>query len=170
MKNLKITLTVLLLSAVFNTSFSQDKPLEALKKMEGNWTGEGWVKIPNGTTQTFNQKETIEYKLNESILVINGRGYHQKTNEKTFEAFAIMYKDMDGTIKMSSHTMEGKHVVATVESNENGYNWWFKTPNGGKIIYEITIKDNIWAEKGSYSPDGNQSFPFMEMTLTKDTE
>lgn len=170
MKNLKITLTALLLTVLISTSFAQTPALEDPHNFAGSWSGNGWIRLPNGNTQTFNQKETIEYRLNNSIIHINGRGFDQKTNEKTFEALAIIYRDMDGTLKMSSHTMEGKHVITNVEQNDNGYTWWFKTPNGGKIVYEMIIKDNTWTEKGSYSPDGSQSFPFMEMTLTKDTE
>lgn len=170
MKTIKNIVITLLLTVSSTLIFAQESPLETLRKLEGKWSGKGWINLPNGTTETFNQKETIEFRLNDNVLLINGRGFNQKTNEQTFEALAIMYLDKDGKIKMTSHTMDGKHTIATVEPNETGYTWWFTTPNGGKIVYEMNLSNNIWVEKGSYSPDGNQSYPFMEMTLTKDSE
>lgn len=146
---------------------AQTNDLSALKPLEGEWKGGGWIKMPSSETVQFNQHEVIEFKLSDQVLLINGKGYHKESGSLEFEALAMLYQDKDGNIKMTTHTNDNKHTEAEAELGDGTLDWWFALPNGGTIKYEIVFDDTDWQEKGSYSPDGSQWYPFMEMTLKK---
>lgn len=146
---------------------AQQQNLDLLKPLAGQWEGSGWTRLPSGEKAEFNQTENIEFKLNGHVLLINGKGYDASTGDLSFEALAILFKDTDGTIRMSGHTLDGKHTMAKVELGEGKFSWWFEVPNGGTVKYDIDFTDKTWKEKGNYSPDGKQWYPFFEMTLNK---
>ena len=148
-------------------SNAQDNPLLTLKALEGDWKGNGWVKMPERETVQFNQIEKIEFKLNDQIMVVNGKGTDLITNELKFEAFGVVFKDNDGKLKMNAHTSDGRNTIADFSIESNKFTWVFEVPNG-TIKYISEVIDNTWIEKGSFSPDGQQWYPFMEMTLKKD--
>ncbi len=157
--------TFLLLGFFLNVS-AQTNDLEHLKPLVGHWSGYGWMRMPDGKVEKFNQREDIEMKLNDNILVINGIGKHQETNEITFEAFGIIYKNAAGEYKMTAHTKEGQHTLANLSIEAGKFSWWFEVPSG-TIKYDAEFTANSWVEKGNFSPDGQQWYSFMEMTLTK---
>ncbi|HNP20032.1 MAG TPA: hypothetical protein PKL31_16455 [Fulvivirga sp.] len=150
------------------TAFAQTNSLELLKPLEGKWSGSGWISLPDRTVVKFNQTEDIQFKLNNNIVLINGKGKDITGKTPDFEAYAIIYAEAPGVLKMSAHTMEGEHTLADLTLEPGIMTWWFKVPNGGTVKYSTTFTDTTWTEKGNYSPDGQQWFPFFEMTLKKD--
>lgn len=156
---------IFFLGFTLNTS-AQSNDFEHLKPLVGNWSGSGWSRTPDGKIEKFNQTEKIELKLKDNILVINGIGKNPESGEITFEAFAIVYKEASGEYKMTAHTQEGGHTLASFSVEPNKFSWWFDVP-GGTIKYDAEFSDDSWTEKGNFSPDGQQWYPFFEMTLTK---
>lgn len=146
---------------------AQNNPLSPLKQLQGDWQGKGWIKMPASKTIQFNQEENIKFKLDDQVLLINGKGFNQESGNLEYESLAMIYADENGELKMTSHTNDNKHAEADVEVTNSTLSWSFAIPNGGTIKYEITFSETNWKEKASYSPNGTEWYPFMEVILNK---
>ncbi|MTI39056.1 hypothetical protein [Fulvivirga lutimaris] len=167
MKTLSHLITLFMFLGFTLNISAQSSDLEHLKPLVGNWSGSGWTRMPDGKIEKFNQTEKIELRLKDNILVINGIGRSAETGEVSFEAIGIVYKEPSGAYKMNAHTQEGGHTIANFTIEPNKFSWWFDVPSG-TIKYDAEFTDNTWVEKGNFSPDGQQWYPFFEMTLKKD--
>jgi hypothetical protein len=146
--------------------------IEAVKQvafLEGNWTGEGWIQMGQGPREEFTQVETVELKVDGSILQIEGIGHTKGENpEKVHHALALIAFDPVGSTLIFSSFVAGRPRLDVVpEVTENGFTWGFSPPNGGQIRYSLTVENDTWHEVGEYSPDGQSWFQFFEMRLTK---
>jgi hypothetical protein len=144
--------------------------MQKLAYMAGKWKGEASMRQPNGTLIKVSQEEDIQYKLDGTILLIEGTG-RNADGKVAFNALGIIsYKpDMD-SFGMKSHVQDGKQTEAYFKVlKENNFEWGFTIANNARIRYIITLnpQEKSWVEKGEYSPDGTAWYPFMEMNLTK---
>ena len=137
--------------------------------LEGNWSGEGWIQMGPGPREEFAQVETVELKVDGSILQIEGIGYSKGENpEKVHHALALIAFDPIGNNLVFSSFVAGRprlDVVAEVMGNS--FTWGFSPPGGGQIRYSLQVEDGTWHEVGEYSADGESWFQFFEMHLTK---
>ena len=138
----------------------------------GNWKGTATIQQQGGPPTKVNQEEMISWQLDSMLINIEGIGRDPLTNKKTFHAYAIVfYNPITQQVGMKSFTMEGRQTDAYFKAiDENQFEWGFDIANNrGKIKYTILLseKDNTWNEKGEFSPDGTQWYPFMSMNLTK---
>jgi len=142
--------------------------LQKLSFMEGKWSGSGWAVNPDDRSrETFSQEETISYELQGTILHIRGKG-HNEDGEAIHNALGIIYYDAkEDTYFMHSFLDTGQETKAHFEPTGDGYKWWFGDGNGGTIQYTATFEQGKWVEKGAYSRDGEQWYPFMEFQLTQ---
>ncbi|MBX2966224.1 MAG: hypothetical protein KF845_08780 [Cyclobacteriaceae bacterium] len=145
--------------------------MQKLAYMAGKWKGEASIRQQNGTLLNINQEEDIQYKLDGTVLLIEGTGRNPENNAVVFNALAVVsYNQYTKEFKMKSHVMDGNSTEAYFKIiEENHVEWGFETPQKAKIRYNIVLKpeNKSWVEKGEYSPDGNTWYPFMEMKLTK---
>ena len=159
-------------------SLAQVPPAETaqqkMKKLEfmiGKWKGEATVSQRGGAPIKVNQEEKIESQLDGLLITFEGTGRNQDDPTKvTFHAYAVInYNITTNAYNMRSFLMDGKQTDAYFnEVGENKFDWGFDVP-GGKIVYHITLDPikKTWNEKGEFSPDGTQRYPFFEMNLTK---
>jgi hypothetical protein len=122
--------------------------IEAVKRaafLEGNWSGEGWIQMGQGTKEEFMQIETVESKLDGAVMVIEGIGHSKGDNPKKIH-----------------HALVFSSFIA-----ENTFTWSFSPPNGGQIRYSILIENDTWNEVGEYSRDGQTWYKFFEMNLKR---
>ena len=146
--------------------------MKKLAILAGDWEGEGWFAGRDGSRSTFKQTEKIQWKLDGTVMQIEGRGIDTGQGEKRgkviHNAMAVVtYNQDSNTYQFNSYLATGQSTVAKGEFNENGDFVWGFEANGGRIRYTITISDNQWHETGEFlRPDG-QSFQFIEMTLNK---
>lgn len=169
MKQLFMTIAgIVAITALAQQPTSVPEKMKALAALEGNWSGGGWTMTQDRNRVTFTQKEEIKYELKGSVLQIRGKGFNE-AGENVHDALGILYYDPKvNKYFMDAYLATGQHTLAEVEPTEKGMNWSFQTEQGATISYVIEIVDNIWTEKGYYSPDGVAKFPFIEFTLTKD--
>ncbi|MCK6617414.1 MAG: DUF1579 domain-containing protein [Cyclobacteriaceae bacterium] len=150
---------------------SLKQEMQKLDYMAGKWKGEASMRQPNGTLLKVNQEEDIQFKLDGTILLIEGTGRNPEEGKVSFNALAIISYDLQKKeFQMKSHVMNGNQTNAYFKIvKENHFEWGFDTPQKAKIRYNIILNpsDKSWIEKGEYSPDGNNWFPFIEMNLTK---
>ncbi len=146
--------------------------LKPLNFLVGNWNGTATIQQQGGAPVKVNQEEKISWQLDSTLINIEGFGKDPLTNKKLFHAYAIIfYNPSTQQLGMKSFTMEGRQTDAYFKViTENQFEWGFDLPNNrGKIKYLITVstKDKTWNEKGEFSQDGTQWFPFMSMNLIK---
>jgi hypothetical protein len=177
MKPLMLLCTIII-GLTFSRSLAQgpspDASKQKMKKlalMVGRWKGEATVSQRGGAPFKVNQEEKIEWQLDSLLITFEGTGRRQDDPTKVaFHAFAVVnFNQTTQAFNMRSFLMDGKQTDAYFnEVGENKYDWGFDVP-GGKIIYHITLDavNKKWNEKGEFSPDGVQRFPFFEMNLTK---
>lgn len=170
---------ILLLSFVISTSLSAqaqiknesfDKQVEAMKKFDflvGRWKGSGWIVLGQNNRQTFTIDETLQSKLNGTIVVIEGVG---KNAEKTIihNAFAVIsYNAEKQTCRWNAYTKDGFSMEATAEVSDKKIIWGFQS-QFGQVRYTITLTEKgNWLEVGEFSRDGTNWFKNFEMELKK---
>lgn len=150
---------------------SLKQEMQKLAYMAGKWKGEASMRQQNGSMIQVNQEEDIQFKLDGTILVIEGTGRNPQDGKVSFNAYAIVSFDQQKKeFKLKSHVMNGNQTDAYFKIlEENHFEWGFEVANNAKIRYNIKLNpsDKSWIEKGEYSPDGNMWYPFIDMKLTK---
>lgn len=175
MKILKLTLslTVFLagtINAQDNSTVCREQ-MNALSHLSGKWRGDARIVQPGGVVVNVTQEETIEYKLDGLVLQVEGVGRNKNEPASiSFHALAfINFNASKNSYEIKSYLKDGKQTDAYFKVVEaNRYDWGFDVP-GGKIVYHIIIDpaNHQWNEKGEFSRDGAQWYPFFEMNLTK---
>jgi len=145
--------------------------MKKLAYMAGRWSGEATVNRPNAAPVKVMQEENVQFKLDGTVLLIEGTGRSPETgNPVVFNALAILsYNQHTKEFKMKSHVLDGNSTEAYFKIvEENHFEWGFDIPNG-KIKYDIVLNPTAktWIEKGAFSPDGTTWYPSIEMKLTK---
>lgn len=145
--------------------------MKKLSVLTGQWKGEVRIRQRDGSLATLHQEEVIQFKLDSTVLLIEGTGRNPSDQRISFAAMAVIsYNTATKEFQMKSHVLDGKQTEAYF-TRVSAYHfvWGFDTPQQAKIRYDLLLNpvDNSWKEKGEYSPDGNQWFAFIEMTLTK---
>lgn len=145
--------------------------LKKLAYMAGRWSGEAHITRGNTPPIKVMQEENVQFKLDETILLIEGIGRNPESNAITFNALAVVsFNPYTKKFAMKSHTMEGNQTEAYFNVlADNHFEWGFETTTKAKIRYNIILnpQEKTWAEKGDYSPDGTTWYPFFEMKLYK---
>lgn len=180
MKNLFVTCALFLGIAIGHThAQGLDKASDALKAemqklsyMVGKWKGEAAVRQRNGTETKIIQEENIQFKLDNTLLLIEGTGRNpDNLNDIQFNALAVLsYDEASKEYMFRSYLKDGKKTDAYFKIlAENHFEWGFDVPNNAKIRYEIKLDPNTktWFETGEYSPDTITWYPFIELKLNK---
>lgn len=178
MKPFLISLTLLIGISFANAIAQAPNNSEAIKQemkkiayMAGRWSGEAMVKRGNTPPIKVMQEENVQFKLDGTILLIEGTGRNPETKAINFNAMAIVsYNPYTKQFGLRSHTLEGHQTEAYFKVlEENHFEWGFETPTKAKIKFDIVLDPNAktWVEKGQYSADGVTWYDTIEMKLTK---
>jgi len=179
MKPLLLSIS-LLLGTMLQQTFAQapnhsatiKQEIQKLAYLAGQWKGEATMRRGNTPPIKVLQEENIQFKLDGTVLVIEGTGYSpENPNQLVFNALGIIsFNPYTKQFGMKSHTMEGNQTDAYFKIiAENHFEWGFETPQKAKIKYDIVLDPNAktWVEKGEYSADGTTWYPFIELKLNK---
>ena len=143
--------------------------MQKVEVMAGKWEGKGWRQNPNGEKSFSNVSENLYWKLDGTILVMEGVGKTAEGNV-VHNAFGVLsYNPFQKKYRMSSQLSNGMSTDANfevIESNKS-FKWWFEAGRGGTIRYTINMDGKNWSEIGDYSRDGNNWSKFFEMNLNK---
>lgn len=162
----RINLLLLFLSVITLTTHAKSTKtdttlqlaLSKLKFMEG----QGWMYVRDGVRREFTQTENIQFKVDNTLLYIEGLG---KSEEKiVHNALAIISWDKEkGYYNFHSYLANGMSGDFKAELIE-GKLYWYPTP---VVRYIIQLNDQgQWLEKGEYK-QGEDWMQFFEMTLYK---
>lgn len=141
---------------------------------KGHWKGEGIMQMGPGEPKRSTVDEHIEYKLDETILMVEGIGKSKDPSTQkeliVHHAFAVLsYDQVSGDYKFRTYLKDGRSTDAWLKVvGPNKYQWGFDTP-GGKIRYNIEINPlkKTWNETGEHSSDSSRWMKFFEMNLVK---
>lgn len=138
--------------------------------MVGEWTGSSWSMMPDGSRKTAQMHEKISWKLDQTVLLIEGRGIDEN-GETDHDALGLLsYDPFPKKYKFETHIAQGLNTSASFEMLEPNtkFRWGYETP-AGNIRFTLTFSEDgtKWQEKGEFSPDGKRWFPTMEMNLQK---
>lgn len=175
-KQISSLLLILLLSTI--NSFSQpgmtpdSSTISAMNRvsfLEGNWVGKGWIQ-KGMEKHHFSQKETVIQKVNNTVIVIDGKGIDAETNQVIHQAFAVISFDTEkNKYLMRAFKVDGNYIDAEASVDGNGdFIWGFTLPQTGQIRYTIKLEDDKWVEIGEMNGDGHNWFQFFGMTLSRE--
>lgn len=157
------------------TSKASDALKQEMQKLAyfaGKWKGEAIARQRDGSTTKIIQEENIEYRLDNTLLLIEGTGRNpENLNEITFNALAVVnFDEATKEFKFRSHLRDGKQTDAYFKVlGDNHFEWGFDIQGNAKMRYDIKLdpKTKSWLEIGEYSPDGATWYKFIELKLTK---
>ena len=178
MKHLILLLFVVAGTCTFaqpqQSNATHQEKMSALQQWVGRWQGEGSMTTPTGEVRKSNVDERIEFKLDNTVLLVEGIGKSNDatTNKEivTHHALGVLSYDVNTSqYKFRSWLKDGKSTEAWFNvTGENQYQWGFDTPQG-KVRYSIVLDPlkKTWNEIGEFSRDGNTWRKFFEMNLKK---
>lgn len=137
--------------------------------MEGKWEGKGWRVNPNGEKAYSNVEENLQWKLDSTIILIEGIGKTDDGNVVHNALAVLSFDPFKKKYAMKSFLSNGMSTDAYFEIVEENkiFKWGFDVPRGGKIQYTITNDGTNWKEEGEYSADGENWNKIFEMILVK---
>ena len=154
------------------STFTLKPPVDQLAWMVGEWEGPATSRR-GPEVHTLRQTERVEVQSGGMTLAVRGRGYEKMADgsEKvTFEAFAMIFKERDGSLAFRAFSMDGHYIDPTIVMKPDGLIWSFNDPRIGQVRYTTThTPADEWHETGEWSRDGATWTQFMEMTLKRKT-
>lgn len=177
MKRIAVLFVTLLIPFVALAQSAGTSSAAEMKKLDfltGDWKGEGWIEMgPNGRS-TFKQTETVQSKLNGTVVIIEGlgKGKLAVTGQEgiVHHALAVIsYDSQANKYLLRAHRADGNFVDADVTVETNKLVWGFREPQRNiEIKYTIKLDDaGQWFEIGEFSMDGKTWRKFFEMTLRR---
>lgn len=144
---------------------SQREAMLSLQPMNGVWRGHAWTLLPSGNKHTLIQTERVGGFLNDSVKVIEGKGY-EADGTASFNALGIIsFNVATGAYSMRSYAM-GKVGDFPLTPTADGFIW--EIVNGPITLrYTAQIRNGTWHEVGDRIMAGRQPIRFFEMELTR---
>ena len=139
-----------------------------LKYMLGTWVGAGWIVTGPGQRAEFTQTETVQAKLDGTLLTIEGEGRDKGDPTRiVHSAFAVLAYDPAKQQYKYMAFSGGRYLDLVPEVGEHGWSWGFDMPYG-KIRYTLDFDAGAWHESGEISRDNGQTWSKnFAMTLKK---
>lgn len=170
MKNLRVAITIVIALLYWGTAAGQsaeiDKSaqaeIEKLSFIVGEWEGEGWMLDRDGTKHTFTQTENVQFKLDNTALLIEGVG--RSGGEIIHNALAIVRSNQqERGYTFNSYLSNGLGGEFKGEIIDDKFYWY---PNENmRYIIELN-EERQWFETGEIKREGTW-VQFFEMTLDK---
>lgn len=145
--------------------------MRKLAYFAGEWEGAATMRTGPGPEQTIKQSEYVQYKLDSTVLVIEGTG-RDDNNQVVFNALAVVnFNAPTRDYALRSYLKDGRTTAAYFNVvEENKFEWGFDIPgNTGKVRYTIILDPDAktWHEVGEFSADGAAWMKFIDMRLRK---
>lgn len=152
----------LLISQSDYSDIESKMAVSKLSFIAGKWEGHGWMYGQDGQRHEFDQSEKVQFKLDSTILLIQGRG--NSDGKIIHDALAIIsFNKEDGNYSFQSYLANGRRGSFRAELKDEKL-YWYPAENIRYIIY--INKEEQWFEIGEMNRNGNW-FQFFEMTLDK---
>lgn len=133
-----------------------------LEFLTGVWKGEGWMMGRNGEKHKFRQMERVQFKLDSTALLVEGRGV--AGGKITHDALAVItYDAKNENYNFQSFLFTGKQGKFEAELRDSKFVW--HVSDDRRFTIEVNAEGQ-WHEIGEFNRDGTWS-QFFEMTLER---
>lgn len=136
--------------------------MSKLDFMEGTWKGEGWMYGQDGQRHEFEQSESVQFKLDHTLLLIEGHGLAQ--GQVVHNALAAVTYDKEleeyAFVSWLANGLSGKYTAKLIGDK---FHWY---PNAYSRYTLLINEQGQWYETGEMKR-GEQWVQFFEMTLDK---
>lgn len=137
--------------------------ISQLDFMVGNWKGSGWMMGRDGQKSEFDQTEKIQFKLDSTMVLIEGLGTSQ--GKVVHNALALLtYNKEEDKLAFRSYLQNGQSSDFPAELIDDKL-YWYPNPNVRYIIW--TNEKDQWYETGEFKR-GEEWMQFFEMTLDRE--
>lgn len=144
---------------------AQREAMDHLDALDGVWRGPAWTMMRPGEKHSVTQTERVGSFLDDTIKVIEGRGY-EEDGIVAFNALGIISFDPQTESYSIRSYAQGRIGDFPVTLTDDGFRWEIEA-GPVKILYEAVIDGDTWTETGDrVMPDG-EKVRFFEMTLTR---
>lgn len=146
---------------------AQKSAMKKLSFLAGKWSGKATVRLGPGEPIEITQTEDIEYRLDGTILVIEGAGRDPKTNQIVFNAFGVVsYDNAKSAYEFRAYS-DGRKVDSLFESDGAGFAWGFDSgPAKIRHVMKLTDKGE-WSETTTVKFGENPEATSVRMLLQK---
>ncbi|MGB6974102.1 MAG: DUF1579 family protein [Terracidiphilus sp.] len=145
---------------------AQKEAMQKLAFLAGHWSGPITVQMGPGEPLHLTQTETVEYKLDGLVLLIEGKST-DAAGKVEFEALAtIAYDDQTHSYRIRAYHA-GHYVDTDLTAHADGFAWGFAA---GAAQVENTMhltSDGQWKEETQVTVPNRPAFQAVEMTLTR---
>jgi hypothetical protein len=141
---------------------------EAMKKLSflvGTWSGDGVSTMQSGPVK-FQQTESVQYKLDGLVLVVEGTG-RNAAGEVAFRALAtIAYDDAARAYRFRAYN-DGRYLDTELKVLDQGFEWGYEAgPAKVKFTMRLTPKGE-WSESGEAIVGNAPPRKILDMTVRK---
>lgn len=144
---------------------AQRAAMAPLTRLDGQWRGTATLHLPTGETRALTQTERVGGFLDDSIKVIEGRGY-DPDGKVEFNAFAIISFDPKSqayNLRSYAHGQAGDFVF---KPTDDGFTW--DIPAGPATIrYTAVVTEDTWTETGVRMVPGQDPVPMVRLALKR---
>ncbi len=142
---------------------------DAMKKLAflvGKWEGDANVVTQKGPVKV-RQTESVQYKLDGLILLIEGTGRDPEKGNVMFQAFAtVTFDDAAGVYHFRAYN-DGRYLDTELKVPENGFEWGYEA-GPAKIRFSMKLNaKGEWVETGEVTMGGGPPRKTFEMTVRK---
>jgi hypothetical protein len=101
--------------------------MKKLAALSGQWEGEASIQTGPGPAQVITQKEDVQFKIDSTLLVIEGTGTRSGGNEIVFNAYAVInFNPGSQSYAFRSFLKDGRSTDAYFKILEqNKFEWGF---------------------------------------------
>jgi hypothetical protein len=145
---------------------AQRDAMKRLAFMDGVWRGPAWTILPSGQKHDITQTERIGPFLENTLKVIEGRGYDPE-GKVSFNAMGIISFVPDKKAFMMRSYAQGFSGDFELHLNKDGFTWEIPAGPGTTIRYTATVKDGTWREVGDRIVKDKEPIRFFEMNLKR---
>lgn len=145
---------------------AQKEAMQKLAFLAGHWQGPITVQMGPGEPLHLTQTETVEYKLDGLVLLIEGKST-DAAGKVEFEALAtIAYDDQTHSYRIRAYNA-GHYVDEPMTVEKDGFTWGF---DAGPVHIKNTMhltSDGQWKEETQVTVPNRPAFQTVEITLTR---
>lgn len=145
---------------------AQKEAMQKLAFLAGHWQGPITVQVGPGEPLHLTQTETVEYKLDGLVLLLEGKST-DAAGKVEFQALAtIAYDDQTHTYRIRAYS--GGHYVDTeLTAPANGFAWGFAAGPAQIENTMLLTSDGKWKEETNVTVPSRPAFQTVEMLLTR---
>jgi hypothetical protein len=148
-------------------SEAQKNAMKKLSFLAGKWSGKATVRLGPGEPIELIQTEDIEYRLDGTILLIEGTGRDPKTGQVLFNAVGVVSYDAAKSVYEIRAYSDGRKVDSLLETDGAGFAWGFDSgPAQIRHVMKLTEKGE-WSETTTAQVGDKPAMTSVQMLLQK---